>query len=205
MEAALRHRYREGIMDPFEAYCKYIALKNHFTQKNYDYFKYNGKISAKRESFETRRDKYFFYKLAKRKDVEKYLLANMVDGGKNFWIGEMREHIPDTIYAKWRRRNESLTYTFKEDLNRLDEDFDSNFKVEKYGHPHLLRLYLRDEICIETMIILDMLVNYTNVWNKKLNEDLIWGEIYHIMNKYRPFLSINTDKFKQITIDMFTL
>ena len=204
MEAALRHRYREGIMDPFDVYCKYIALKNHFTQKNYDYFKYNGKVSAKRDTFETRRDKYFFYKLSKRKDVEKYLLANMVDGGKNFWIGEKREHIPDTIYTKWRRRNESLSYTFKEDLGRLKEDFDSNFKVEKYGHPHLLRLYLRDEVCIETMIILDMLVNYTNVWNKKLNEDLIWGELYHIMVKYRPFLSINLDKFKQITINMFT-
>jgi len=204
MEAALRHRYREGVMDPFEVYCKYLALKNHFQQKNYDYFKYNGKVSAKRDSFETRRDKYFFYKLSKRKDVENYLLANMVDGGKNFWIGEMREHIPDSIYTNWRRRNEALTYTFREDLGKLDEDFDSNFKVEKYGHPYLLRLYLRNEVCIETMIILDMLINYTDVWNKKLNEDLIWGEIYHIMLKYRPFLSIKLDKFKSITINMFT-
>jgi hypothetical protein len=53
MEAALRHRYREGIMDPFEAYCKYIALKNHFTQKNYDYFKYNGENHLKLDEINT--------------------------------------------------------------------------------------------------------------------------------------------------------
>lgn len=203
MVGALRHRYREGVMDPFQVYCKYVALKNHFTQKNYDYFKYNGKVSAKKETFETRKDKYFFYKLSKRKDVENYLLANILDGGKSFWIGEMREHRPDTVYTKWRKRNESLTYTFKEDLSRLNDSFDDNFKVEKYGHPHLFRLFLRDEVCIETMIILDMLINYTAVWNKKLKEDLIWGETYHIMSKYRPFLSIDVEKFKAITINTF--
>lgn len=190
-------------MTPFEVYKKYIALKNHFTQKNYDYFKYNGQVKVNAQTFETRRDKYFFYKLSKRKDVEEFLLANLVDGSRDFWIGEMREHIPEEIYRKWRKRKESLTYTFKEDISKMKDDFDSNFKVEKYGHPYLLRMYLRQEVCIETMIILDMLVDYANVWNKKLKNDLLWTEVYHIMCKYRPFLSIDLDKFKKVTINTF--
>lgn len=190
-------------MTPFEVYKKYIALKNHFTQKNYDYFKYNGQVKVNAQTFETRRDKYFFYKLSKRKDVEEFLLANLVDGSRDFWIGEMREHIPEEIYRKWRKRKESLTYTFKEDISKMKDDFDSNFKVEKYGHPYLLRMYLRQEVCIETMIILDMLVDYANVWNKKLKNDLLWTEVYHIMSKYRPFLSIDLDKFKKVTINTF--
>lgn len=204
MERALRGTYRAPIMTPFEVYQKYVALKNHFSNRSYDYFKYNGKVKVKLETFEVRKDKYFFYKLSKRKDVEEFLLANLIDGSKDFWIGEVREHIPEEIYRKWRKRKESLTYTFKEDLSRMKEDFDTNFKVDKYGHPHLLRLFLRQEVCIETMIILDMLINYSEVWNKKLKNDLIWGEVYHKMIKYRPFLSIDVDKFKAITINSFT-
>ena len=43
-------------MTPYQVYTKYIALKNHFTQKNYDYFTYGGKVRAKETSFEVRKD-----------------------------------------------------------------------------------------------------------------------------------------------------
>jgi len=191
-------------MDPFDTYTMYVALKNHFTQKSYDYFKYNGHVKVKRETFDTRKDKYFFYKLSKRKDIQDFLVANFVDGNKDFWVGSIREEAPDLIFTKWKKRQESLTYTFTQDLDRLNSDFDFNFKVERYGHPLLLRLYLRQDICIETMIILDMLVNYTKVWGKKLEKDLIFDEIYFKMIKYRPFLSIDLNKFKTITINKFT-
>lgn len=205
MEATLlRARYRNYIMDPFDTYTMYVALKNHFTQKSYDYFKYNGHVKVKRETFDTRKDKYFFYKLSKRKDIQDFLVANFVDGNKDFWVGSIREEAPDLIFTKWKKRQESLTYTFTQDLDRLNSDFDFNFKVERYGHPLLLRLYLRQDICIETMIILDMLVNYTKVWGKKLEKDLIFDEIYFKMIKYRPFLSIDLNKFKTITINKFT-
>ena len=167
----LRGIYRTEYMTPFEVYTKYIALKNHFSQPKYDYFTYGGKVRAKESSFEIRRDKYFFYKLSKHKDVENFLLANILEGGKDFWVGELRESAPEDIYRKWKKRQESLTYTFKDDLSKMDDDFDKNFKVEKFGHPLLLRLYLRDDVCIETMCILDMLVNYSDSWNKILKND----------------------------------
>lgn len=189
-------------MTPFEAYQKYIALKNHFNT-SYDYHKYNGKVKVNESSYETRRDKYFFMKLSKRKDVEKYLLANFVEANGDFYVGNIRNQSPDDVYLKWKKRQESLTYTFKEDLSKMDDDFDSNFKVDKYGHPLLLRLFLRKDICMETMIILDMLTDYTKLWNKKLVGDVIWEEKYGIINKYRSFLSIDTDKYKSIVIEYF--
>lgn len=190
-------------MTPYQVYTKYIALKNHFTQKNYDYFTYGGKVRAKETSFEVRKDKYFFYKLSKHKDVENFLLANLLDGGKDFWVGAMRDSSPEEVYREWKKRQESLTYTFKNDLTKLDDDFDKNFAIEKYGHPLLLRSYLRGDICIETMCILDMLVNYSTQWNKSLEKDLIWSDKYTIIKKYKPFLSIKLDKFKAHTLDYF--
>ena len=53
---------REG----FDAYCLYLAVNNHFHTDSYDFFKYNGKVSAKLESFLKRKDKYHFAKLSRK-------------------------------------------------------------------------------------------------------------------------------------------
>ena len=195
------------IMQPFEVYRYYLALRLHFTTDQYDVIKQKGRVRASERSFLMRKDLLSIRKVADTysdKEVVDFLVANFVDGNKDFWVGSIREEAPDLIFTKWKKRQESLTYTFTQDLDRLNSDFDFNFKVEQYGHPLLLRLYLRQDICIETMIILDMLVNYTKVWCKKLEKDLIFDEIYFKMIKYRPFLSIDLNKFKTITINKFT-
>ena len=43
-----------AIVDPYEVYIKYLALKSHFSDLNYDYSKYNGKVKAWRSTFDTR-------------------------------------------------------------------------------------------------------------------------------------------------------
>ena len=49
-------------MNGLEAYSTYLAVRNHFKTKNYDYFKYNGKIKVNEDKFRTRRDHYQFEK-----------------------------------------------------------------------------------------------------------------------------------------------
>ena len=63
--------------DAFETYVYYLALKRHFTS-NYDFVKYNGKVNARVDAFERRKDKFFFFKLSKRKDVKNFILANLL-------------------------------------------------------------------------------------------------------------------------------
>ena len=190
-------------LEPFEAYQKYLAIKRHFSG-NYDYFKYNGKVNVSKEKFDTRRDKYFFYKLSKKKEVVNYLLANIINDGPNFWVGNVKDDIADKVYNNWKKRQETLSYTFKQDLDKLKENFDDNFTIPQYGHPHLMLLYMRNDVCIETIIILDMLINYSKLWNKMLTPDVLWSNIYSRMVNYKPFLSINLDKYKKIVLDHFS-
>ena len=50
-----------AIVDPYEVYIKYLALKSHFSDLNYDYFKYNRKkIRASKETFSKRKDNFKF-------------------------------------------------------------------------------------------------------------------------------------------------
>ena len=58
-------------MEPFEVYQKYLALRTHFKSDSYDYFRYHGKLKGNRDKFETRKDKYHFYKLSKMKIQQK--------------------------------------------------------------------------------------------------------------------------------------
>ena len=140
-------------MDAFEAYKVYIALKSHFTTKYYDYFKYNGRTRASRKTFEKRADKYFFHKLSKRKDIVEFLVSNFVYNGDG-WVGDLvQNNESEKYYRQFLRTRESLSYILSEELNKLKDKFNDNFVVENGQHPYALKLYLRGDISIETLII----------------------------------------------------
>lgn len=200
---AVNYRGTIYTVEPFDVYKKYLALKQHFSQTSYDYFKYHGKVKANETSFQTRKDKYFFYKLSKHKNVEKFLVANFVDGDKDFWIGEMRDDKVHKTYEEYERRQQALSYIFKEDLGKLKEEFNDNIVVPENEHPYLLRLYLRKDICIETLTLLDMLCTILPYWDKVLDGDVIWKDVRMKLIKYRPFMSVDINKYRQIVLSKF--
>lgn len=195
-------------MSGFDAYQTYLAVSNHF-KGQYDYFKYGGKVNAKRESFEARRDKYLFEKVSKkfkREDFIKYLVANMTDG--SLWIGELLTPAHEIAYKKWKKRIESLTYNFKEDIETLSDlegDFNNVF-LPKESHPILYRAYSGRKISLETLVILDELVHYTKAWQKE--DDLILKETIHLIEKYSPFVwhfsGADKKKLKQIVLETYS-
>lgn len=190
-------------MNGFDVYREYLALKNHFTKESYDYFKYGGKVSARASTFETRRDRYYFEKLAKHRDPRSYILANVIER-PNAWVGELvGDQGAEVTYTQWLKRTQSLTYTFKNELGALDDDFDANFRVEDGGHPYLMKLYLRKKICIETLIILALLTKCFNQWNKAMEYDPVWKEVGMRMIKYQPFINIDLDRMKKIVMEKF--
>ena len=193
-------------MTGFDVYKLYVALKNHFNSDTYDFFKYGGKTRASVNTFEARPDKYFFHKLAKRKDVERFILANIVDGGSGVWVGEMaNEQMADERYRAWLKRQESLTYVFTNDLDKLNEEYNSNILVSQDSHPPLLKLYLQKQISIETIIILNDMCKFFRYWNKHIEEQVVWPGIYKQCKKYKPFIQYDMDKLKKIVVDKFQI
>jgi len=191
-------------MEPYDAYVKYIALKRHFTSESYDYFKYNNKVKASFTAFDNRRDKFFFQKLAKRNDVENFLVANFVENN-NFWVGDeyLNTTEVDEIYSNWRRRQESLTYIFKTDLAKLFPTFDDNIKVVDGQHPSMLKLTLNKTISIETLVILNDMCSFFRYWSRNIKDDHIWPTMRMLCKKYSPFINYDKEKFRKIVLDFF--
>lgn len=197
-------------MSGFDCYQTYLAVSNHFKNKSYDYFKYNGKVAVKSTSYEARKDKYFFEKASrkfKREDFVKYLVANTIDG--KTWIGELLTPSQEIAFKKWRKRIESLTYNFKEELSYIsdkEENFNNLFVIKDGKHPLAFRLYQRGRVSLETLVILDELVHFTKHWSKQ--EDMILNETIALIHKYRPFLyhftNADNNKLKQIVLETYS-
>ena len=186
-------------MSPFEAYSTYVALKQHFTRPDYNFKKYNGKVRLTVEAFEKRPDKFFFHKLAKRNDVVDYLVANLTHKDRvNTWIGEIvNDSQSEDIYRDWQRRKQSLTYSFRKDLEKV-EDLQSVCTVPEGGQPPLFKMYLRGEISMETLIIVLSVTRCFKYWSKNMVDDVIWSHHSLLIQKYESFLEYDHEKCEKI-------
>lgn len=191
------------IMEPFDAYKKYLALKQHFSKDKYDYFKYNGKVNAKSSSFETRKDKYMFYKLSKKKDVEGYLIANMIEND-NTWIGDLLSSESEQIYNEWLKRQQSMTYIFENDISKLKDNLNENIITKHGEYPYMLKMFFNKQICLETIIISNEILNFFNHWKNKIDDPVIWPDLYKKCQKYKSFIQFDRSVCLNILKNKFT-
>ena len=190
------------IVTPFETYQHYLSLKNHFTNPKYDFFKYGAKTRASITSFNKRRDKYWFEKTSRKysdKEVVDFLVSNFVsaDNPQNLWIGSIINS-GERTYQEWMRRQQSLTYLFKEQSNELF----SEIKLEdalncSKGHPIILKKFLSGQLSLETLTIYEKIFHFSKDFDKKLL-DPVWETVSLKISKYAPFLNTDIFQFKRI-------
>ena len=185
-------------MTPFEAYKLFLAVKMHFTQPQYDFFKYNEKVNATLDSFNRRRDKYHFAKLAKHKDALGYLVSQYITGNFTGWAGDLFTEEAERIYTQYLARQQSITYNFQSDLSKLEEGFISKFKVKDGQHPDALVMFRRGNISIETFTILNNHLNFFQLWDTRIDDTVLWPSIRERCLKYRPFLHYDKARIKSI-------
>jgi hypothetical protein len=187
---------------PFETYQHYLSLKNHFTNPKYDFFKYGAKTRASITSFNKRKDKYWFEKTSRKysdKEVVDFLVSNFTatDNPQNLWIGEIINS-GERNYYDWIRRQQSLTYLFKEQSNELlsENKLESLFNCTK-GHPLILKKYLSGTVSLETLTIFDKIFHFSKNFDKNL-DDPVWETVSLKIKKYSPFLNIDMFNYKKI-------
>lgn len=191
----------------FQAYKTYLAVKQHFTKPNYDFFVYGGEVTAKRESYENRKDRYFFYKIGNKysgDDLIYYFVANLSENPKA-WIGKLCDDESRLRYAAMRKRIDSIEYTFKEDCEKLLDKatkaglkFNDMFVTSGNKHPFIVKAVLQNTISIETYIIIDELVHFSEHLNKFLDEPLVYGRLKWRCDKYKPFVRFDMNRCKTI-------
>ena len=195
----------------FDVFKTYLAVKNHFTT-DYDYSKYGGRVTAKLESFTKRPDRYFFHKLSKRyseRDILDYFVSNFaIDGNK--WVGNIINNEGTENYTRYKKFKESPGYHFRNDcmaivydFNKRGISFDDGFLVHNGQHPRVLRLLIQRKIHIQTAIIIDSILSFSKVWDKQIEEKVVWPKISLTLAKLKPFVLYNQTEAKMIMKDVF--
>ena len=119
------------------------------------------------------------------------------DSPSTMWIGDMIKN-GEARYVDWKKKVQSLSYNFKEEVNELfdDQKVDDVFDCSK-GHPKILKSYLGGNTSLETMVICDRILEYRKDFDKRLN-DPVWETVSRKIKKYSPFLNIDTSRYKKI-------
>lgn len=190
-------------MDPHNCYKTYLALKNHFTKDSYDYHKYNGKTRSSLQSFYKRKDRFFFEKMSRQKSDEEILeffVANFAscNDPQSLWIGEIIKE-GEQSYKNWKKKSQSLTYIFKEEMTSLFENksVEELFDIKGSSHPRILKEYLQGNVSLESLVLLDKILSFRKSFDKKLL-DPIWEFVSMRIRKYSPFIHIDIFKYRKI-------
>ena len=123
------------------------------------------------------------------------------DNPQNLWIGEIINS-GERNYSEWMKRQQSLTYLFKEQSNELflENELESVFDCSK-GHPIVLKKFLSGNISLETLVIYNKIFLFGNKFDKHLL-DPVWESVSLKLKKYNPFLNIDVFQYKKILRDI---
>ena len=196
-------------MDGYQAYQIYQSLKLHFTT-DYDAVKYNYKIVVKKDTFERRRDRYFFEKLSRNYNKEKlihYFTSNLIVN-PNMWIGDMK----DEIYNDYVSRYDKLTYMLTQDMKLMSEKGYSFNQLcataDNNSTNPLLESVRANEIHLESVVLVDILVNFLKKLRSDLNDPLgINKELIDLLLKYKLIMlqsPLPRGKLKEKLLNTFT-
>jgi hypothetical protein len=201
-------------MTGFEAYKEYLAVKNNFSLDSYDYIKYNGRISASEASSLKRKDKFFFTKLGRRFDrreeLRDFLVSNFLHNEK-IWVGNLLDEKHLDVYKSWLKKQQSLSYVLRSDFSTVlsfmddkDVTFDTLFEMRDNELPLLLQLQQEDTIQVETLIVMDKVLNFFRRWDKKVEDDIFYPIVRKRMKKYEGFIDYDISKAKSLMKEVFT-
>ena len=155
-------------------------------------------MKLKKSSFEKKNDRYQYAKLLKTSDWEGLVLSNIVSN-PNIWVGDLFSEEAMIVYYDWKKVNNSLTYTFKSDINRFDDDLSNTFKVKNGRYPLPIDLYQKGEIRLETLVLLNRIFKCFDYWDSKIEDLILYPLLSQKVRKYEPFVKYkDTQKLIQI-------
>ena len=188
----------------YNTFLMCTAIKLHFKDFKYDYFKYNGKLNVDGNTFGNLPDKYMYYKIAKKitnvNDMMLFLVSNIMEN-PSVWVGDLNTQEAEELYRNKMRILQSMTYIFENDCNTIFEGVTNPSDVLKPidgDLPKILKLYKRNKITFETVVIINMIINFIPNMDKRIVDTIQYPAIRKKLIKYTPFLNVDIKKYKSI-------
>ena len=183
--------------DPYTVYLDYCRVKAHFTSVTYNLKASKNIRNVSRKSYENRKDKPFFYYLAKklnRSDNLPFFIAQFVEAPA--YIGDlvMEKEQSSVRYMAWTNRMEHLQENFAIDLWNIAEaghTWSTILDWTSGQHPELFQFVIQHRITPETYCFVDILTGFIQKSSKAL-QDTVYTDLNLKYSKYRLLLEHTT-------------
>ena len=181
----------------FNVYCIFMAIKLHFTTKDFDYSLYGPMNSYKFESF-LAKDAVCkqFARLARRFEssqgdvVENYIIANFIKSPKT-WVTTLLNRQAQANYDEYRKLYENFTYNFLEvfeqkmipEVKARQVGFMTYVKGDGASHPFLLTDIIRDIYPMWFLVGLNKIIGFIHLYDNTLRDDIYWNSEAFLLKK----------------------
>lgn len=175
-------------MDGFKAFKLYTAIKLHFTNPKFDVFVNRGRVRGSYETFNQRNDRLLFERLARQctneRELIKFIAANFMYHNPNFVYSDDGEK----FYKEYNRRRQSITRIFEDDLTTVGCTTPS----------HLIQIYLRNEVTLEFMVIINEFEGTFNKLKSIGHLNLMFNDELLILEKSRKFVHFDMSRVEKV-------
>lgn len=176
----------------YESYTTYVAVKNHFKNEKFNYFRHRGaKVSE--GSFKRHKDRYWFVKLQERytnDELLDFFLAQFTANHLHtYWVGESFGDECQKLCIERKKRMSQFTRFVGLEIKQFYESDLIQLYTAASGYPKIITSYLGGRISLETMIVLNRL----NGWceNTDALVGIVGAPLKQKLIKYEPFLNYN--------------
>lgn len=194
------------IYDTVEAWKIFQAIKAHFTSKNYDYFKYGGRLkNTGWEYFSKNKSKKLFkvYATKYASNYKLFLACCFLTNPKISWIGECGGDECKETFTRSNNYIQSASRSFEKDLDTMIAVAENNnvslgslFRSTDNDVPPLEKMRIQCLTNTETSVILHRLTGWIEKVDAPINP--IWDENKRVLLKYSPFVNVDIPKCKNI-------
>lgn len=195
------------ILDTFDAWKIYQAIKLHYQSRSYNYFKYHGKVKNDWNRFVKEKQKRIFTGLARKykSNYEYFIAVSFLKNPDIKWVGELYEN----EYQEWFY--ESVKY-IETQPRQFSLDIQSIITIGKQNEvtrfidmliptenklPPIVKLHKAGLTKIETSVTLNIILNWVDNICISI-DDPLWEYEKHRMTCFSPFIypKLNLDKLK---------
>jgi|SaaInlV_165m_DNA_3_1040750.scaffolds.fasta_scaffold56984_2 hypothetical protein len=204
-------------IEPYNLFKIYQSINYHFANNNYNYQKYKGNIATTYDTFQNRKDKYSFIKSARYFNNENhaklFILAVII--GNGIKIGKSLPHITSLVdqdnintYNIYQGKIDRMQYMYQNDISFL-LDYGKHYNINNINnilhgydnqYPIWHKLVVNNKINIESIIILDIILNF--IINIKI-KDIYFDQFLYTTKQYKYFININNQFYHKLTKSIF--
>ncbi len=186
---------------------EYQAVKLHFSQKSYNYNKYQGKVKA--SQFKDIMPYAMIAKNKKRTDFPTFFIPGIFQNPKmqiEFFL--TADYI--SVWRYWLAYQNAPTYIFKQELCDIQKylkskniSFDEMFSVSSNELPIIYKLLVKSQVSPQTLLYLNQVLNFNQI-DSRITEKILFPKIKHRLKKLETFIHPKSkESLKKIVQEVF--